>query len=197
MDFANKHRQPNQPLQWHSYSKDAKRAALPCRDDTFAAVRSSSTQCTLKFDTSRTGVDAEECVCTSSQLLFQTSRTSTDTVSFSLGDLPCSFLCVAGKICSPERRSPWGAYPCHLPCRVRLSRPCLESCAGGHSGAPCPNSHALDACALPAPAKLLPDSMCRCHHPSCAREAVRSLPVLSLHKMATDPITAREGPLSE
>ena len=159
LDFANKHRQPNPRLQWHSYSKDAKRAALPCRDDTSAAVRSSSTQCTLKFDTSRTHVDAEECVCTSSQLLLPMSRTNTDTVSFSLEDLPCSFLCVAGKICSPERRRPWGAYPCHPPCGVRLSRPCCESCAGGHSSAPCPRRHALDACALPAAARLLPDSM--------------------------------------
>ena len=91
------------------------KVALPCRDDTSAAVRSSSTQCTLKCDTSRTHVDAEECVCTSSQLLLPTSRTSTDIVSFSLEDLPCSFLCVAGQICSPEHRRPWGAYTCDLP----------------------------------------------------------------------------------
>ena len=141
LDFANKHRQPNPRLQWHSYSKDAKRAALPCRDDTSAVARSSSIQCTLKFDTSSTRVDAEECVCTSSQLLLATSRTSTDTVCFSPEDLPCSSLSVAGKICSPERRRPWGACPCHRPCGVRLSRPCCESSAGGHPSAPCPNTH--------------------------------------------------------
>ena len=141
LDFANKPRQPNPRLQWHSYSKDVKRAALACRDDTSGGARSSSIQCTLKFDTSSTRVDAEVCVCTSSQLPLPTSRTSTDTVCFSLEDLPCSSLSVAGRICSPERRRPWGACPCHRPCGVRLSRPCCESHAGGHSCAPCPNTH--------------------------------------------------------
>ena len=159
LKFANQRRQPHPRLQWHSYSKDVKRAVLPSRDDTSGGARSSSIQCTLKFDASRTRVDAEVCVCTSSQLPLPTSRTSTDTVCFSLVDLPCSSLSVAGRICSPERRRPWGACPCHRPCGVRLSRPCLYACPGGHSIAPCPRKNALVAWAFPAATNLLPDSI--------------------------------------
>ena len=112
-----------------------------CRDDTSGGARSSRIQCTLKCDTSSTCVDAEVCVRISSQLPLATSRTSNDTVCFSLEDLPCRSLSVAGRICSPERQSPWGACPCHRPCKVRLSRPCCQSCAGGHPSAPCPNTH--------------------------------------------------------
>ena len=70
-----------------------------CRDDTSGGARSSRIQCTLKCDTSSTCVDAEVCVCISSQLPLATSRTSNDTVCFALQDLPCSSLAVAG---SPE-----------------------------------------------------------------------------------------------
>ena len=147
------------PVKLHPGQRLAPPGQSTDRDDTSAGARSSSIQCRLKCDTSSTRVDAEVCVCTSSQLPLPTSRTSTDTVCFSLEDLPCSSLSVAGRICSPERRRPWGACPCHPPCGVRLSRPCCESCAGGHSSAPCPKRHALDACALPAAARLLPDSM--------------------------------------
>ena len=90
LELAKKRWQPHPPLQWqHSYSKDVERADLPSRDDTFVGARSSSIECTLKFDTPSTRVDAEVCVCTWSQLLPSTSRTSIDTASFALVDLPC------------------------------------------------------------------------------------------------------------
>ena len=142
LEFAKKRRHPHPRLQWqHSYSKDVERADLPSKDDTSVGARSSSIECTLKFDTPSTRVDAEVCVCTSSQLLLPTSRTSTDTVCFSLVDLPCRSLSAAARICSPERRRPWGTCPCHRPCGVRLSRPWCASYAGGHPSAPCPNTH--------------------------------------------------------
>ena len=77
-----------------------------CRDDTSGGARSSRIQCTLKCDTSSTCVDAEVCVRISSQLPLATSRTSNDTVCFSLEDLPCSSLAVAG---SPEVGPPPGS----------------------------------------------------------------------------------------
>ena len=141
LDFAHKPRQPNPRLQWHKYSKDVKRPALPCKDDTTGDARSSSIQCPPKCDTSCTRVDCEVCVCTSSQLPLATLRTSTDTVCSSLEDLPCSSLSVAGRICSPESQKPWGACPCHRPCGVRLSHPCCPSYAGGQPNAACSNTH--------------------------------------------------------